>query len=167
MWRERLLALAGTVLGGLSLVHLIHHPHLLAINQTPSLPQGVYGLSYTAPIRHGSLVVVQPTQHQGAWLAAQGYLAPDMPLLKPVVALTGDTVCCDRTVRVNGVELAPGPQPVDHQGRPLPQWHGCTVLAPGELFLLSTYSPDSLDSRYLGPVDETQVLATATLLWRW
>jgi type IV secretory pathway protease TraF len=124
MWRARLLALAGTVLSGLSLMRLIAHPHLLAINQTPSLPQGVYGLSYTRPITHGSLVVVQPTPDQATWLATQGYLAPDMPLLKPVVALAGDTVCGDTSIRVNGVVVGPGPRSRDPQGRNQPQSQG-------------------------------------------
>jgi conjugative transfer signal peptidase TraF len=167
MWRAGLFALAWTVLSGLGLLHLVPSRPLLAVNRSSSLPQGVYGLRTTAPVTHGSLVVVRPTAAQAAFLEARGYLHPSMPLLKPVVALAGDTVCCDTTVRVNGMVLGPGPQSVDHQGRPLPQWQGCTVLHPGELFLLSTYSLDSLDSRYLGPVRQEAVLATATLLWRW
>jgi type IV secretory pathway protease TraF len=48
----------------------------------------------------------------------------------------------------------------DTAGRPLPAWSGCIRLADTQVFVLAA-DPDSLDSRYFGPVDRAHVLGTA------
>ena len=40
----------------------------------------------------------------------------------------------------------------DRRGRDLPVWQGCRVIAQGEVFLMNWDEPESLDSRYFGPI---------------
>jgi len=49
----------------------------------------------------------------------------------------------------------------------LPQWSACRTLKTQELFLLSSYSPFSFDSRYFGPVKRAAVIGQAIPLWTW
>jgi len=53
----------------------------------------------------------------------------------------------------------------DSRGRPLAHWSACRTLNAQELFLLSTYSRFSFDSRYFGPVKRVAVLGRAIPLW--
>jgi conjugative transfer signal peptidase TraF len=90
------------------------------------------------------------------------------PLLKPIVGLAGDVVeLTPDTVIINGTSLTHSAT-VDHdsQGRPLPHlpW-GRYLLAPGEVWVMSTTHPNSWDSRYFGPIRVESVIATATPLW--
>ena len=78
-----------------------------------------------------------------------------MPLLKPIVAKAGDVVdVSDHGIAVNGSLLRnSAPLRVDTKGRPLPAWgFGCYVVAPGTVWVASSYNPRSFDSRYFGPV---------------
>lgn len=53
----------------------------------------------------------------------------------------------------------------DRIGRVLPSWSGCRAIVHGELFLMNTAAPDSLDGRYFGPLPANSVLGWATPLW--
>jgi conjugative transfer signal peptidase TraF len=68
---------------------------------------------------------------------------------------------------VNGRPV-PNSQPlaVDRQGRPLPRLaSGRYVVRPGALWVVSSYSRFSFDSRYFGPVETRQVRASVQPLW--
>jgi conjugative transfer signal peptidase TraF len=91
-----------------------------------------------------------------------------LPVGKPVAARRGDTVavtpaglCVDGVAVPNSRALA-----ADRQGRPLPQLAvGRYVVGPGELWLVSSYSRWSFDSRYFGPVATSDLRATVRALW--
>lgn len=53
----------------------------------------------------------------------------------------------------------------DQLGRPLPAWEGCRTLTDGEVFLLNSDEPDSLDGRYFGPLPRTAIVGRAIPLW--
>ncbi len=95
-------------------------------------------------------------------LAAQrGYLPANVPLLKTVAAMAPQLVCMfGDQVRIDG-ELVARHMRWDQQGRALPSWQACRRLVDGELFLLSTTSPESFDSRYFGPVSADTVIGRA------
>jgi conjugative transfer signal peptidase TraF len=105
---------------------------------------------------------------------ARGYLRPGLceggvqPVIKPVVAVAGDVVDLGpAAVVVNGRALpGSGSADADSSGRRLPhaRW-GRHVVAPGELWLVSTRVPNSWDSRYLGPISLSQVRAVARPIW--
>ena len=82
------------------------------------------------------------------------------PLAKPIAARVGDTVELSATgMAVNG-RLLPNTAPLvsDTAGRPLSHWpFGRYVVAPGTVWVASSYSRRSFDSRYFGPVEASQV----------
>lgn len=119
------------------------------INESPSLPRGVYlRFGEATPGRGATVAVPQPPAAR-AYLAGLG-MPGDVRLLKRVAAAAGDRVCRidDRIAAGRRVVFA---RRKDHRGVPLPQWRGCRRLGPGEVFLLGD-TPGSFDSRYFGPV---------------
>ena len=81
---------------------------------------------------------------------------------RAVVAMQGDTVqVSDRGVVVNGTLLSnSSPLGRDSDGRPLPRppmtLH---ILTADEVWLVSSHSVRSYDSRYFGPVAASRVIA--------
>ena len=133
-------------------------------NTTASVPVGLYGLSPARTLRPGDLVVVRPDPALARTLAEAGWLPAGVPLLKPVAARAGDTVCRVRErVLISGREVAVA-LTHDARGRLLPRWSGCRRLGPDEVFLLSP-APGSLDGRYFGPTDRRSIRARAAPIW--
>lgn len=139
-------------------------PALALVNESPSVPRGLY-LRHPGgrPVRGSLVALAQPR-------AARPYLASlSMPgevlLIKRVAAVAGDPVC-----REGGHVRTPGRRvdvlARDRRGAILPGWTGCRRLAPGELFLLGD-TPGSFDSRYFGPVRTSAVegVFRETLTW--
>ena len=111
------------------------------------------------------LVAVQPPDLLAAFLDLNGYLPIGVPMLKRVLALPGQTVC--RTglqIAVDGVDVGDARER-DGQNRPLPVWHGCRVIADGDVFVMNGQSADSLDSRYFGPLPASAVIGRAVPVW--
>ena len=153
MTRPTPLRLTGpeAALFGLSLLAFASQasPRLAMINETPSLPRGLYlRIPGAGPVR-GAVVAVAPPP------AARAYLDPlGMPrrarLMKRVAAIGGDRVCAgSKGLEVRGRHIPV--RGVDRRGVPLPVWSDCGRLAADQMFLLGD-SPDSFDSRYFGPV---------------
>lgn len=164
MWLRR------TTLFGIGITALgltIARPPLprLVWNASASAPIGLYAVSPgTAPGR-GDMVIAWPPAAARQLAAHRRYLPANVPLVKRVVAVAGDTICgVDRTVTVDGRPVALR-RTADAAGRPLPAWQGCIRLAPGMVFLLMTEIPDSFDGRYFGPTAARDVIGKATPLW--
>ena len=145
-------------------------------NASASAPIGLYRIDADAPPRLGDLVAIDPPPALSAFLARRGYLPRGLPLLKRVAALPGALVCRSGTfVTVDGAGAARA-LARDRANRPLPVWTGCRTVGRGELFLLNA-APDSLDSRYFGPLPVAGLIgiahplltrsdASAPLRWR-
>jgi conjugative transfer signal peptidase TraF len=130
----------------------------LRISTSPSLPFGLYRVTSN---EHAPLVEFCPDEPYGSFAAARGYRSkgncPDgaSPLMKPVVATAGDHVRVSNSgLEVNGtVLLNTAPMAVDTQKRPMAAWpSGNYVVAPGWIWVASSYNARSFDSRYFGPV---------------
>jgi conjugative transfer signal peptidase TraF len=138
--------------------------HLL-VNRTPSVPLGLYWLGRTrGALRPGQLVAFLVPPSVRALVGERRYLPDGHLLVKPVAALPGDRVCVAGGIAsVNetpiGAVLA-----ADSVGRPLPQYTGCGVLAPGEVFVAAPHA-QSFDSRTFGPIDLHAIQGTVTPLW--
>ena len=79
----------------------------------------------------------------------------DLPWLKQVRGVPGDTVCWEgQALVINGIEEEPLTLLRIY---PLVRRTGCTVLREGELLLTGTH-PHSYDSRYSGPVARKEIL---------
>ena len=89
-----------------------------------------------------------------------------VPLLKPVAAVAGDTVChLDHVLYVNGASY--GAVLTAAHGRPLPHLApGCQVVPAGSIFLASPVAR-SLDSRYFGVVPLARLRAVAIPVLTW
>jgi conjugative transfer signal peptidase TraF len=141
------------------------------VNTTDSLPKGLYLITREAP---APLVEFCPQGAFSTLSRVRGYRPPGAcpdggaPLLKPVVAHAGDTVeLSGEGIRVNG-RLLPNtaPQRVDSAGRQLAAWpSGTYTVAPGTLWVASTYHANSFDSRYFGPISAGQVRHHLRPLW--
>src|SRR5690606_8558328 len=95
----------------------------------------------------------------------RGYISASVPALKPVAGVAGDVVCAQAdAVLINGIPVA-ARRPHDPSGRPLPRLEGCKTLGAEQIFVLSTYAPDSFDGRYFGPISTALVLEKVTPLW--
>jgi conjugative transfer signal peptidase TraF len=150
-------ALAISALGG-------PHP-LLAYNPTPSAPPGFYVVSRPRDLRVGDMVTVTVPPAYRRLVIDRHYIGVDVPLLKRIVALTGNLVCeHEGAVTVDGRPLARA-LVADGRGRSMPIWEGCRRLASGEFFALMDRSPYSLDSRYFGPLPTALILGKARALW--
>lgn len=138
----------------------------LVFNTTASAPIGVY---WVTPGRYavGDLVAVQPPRSLAVWMAERRYLPANVPLLKVVAAARGQHVCGRSDgLFVDGRRLALAKRR-DHWGRPLPIFHDCRVLAEEEILLVNADAPDSLDSRYFGPIPAPGVIGRVRPIWTW
>lgn len=150
----------GATIGGLALTGGAYG---YGVNLTVSEPPGLWRTAGPAtPVSIGEYVTVcLPRRGVVAIGARRGYIRPGgcpnglMPLLKRIEALPGDVVTITRAgVAVDG-RLLPNSQArtKDTKGRLLQSVPtGRYPVAPGMVWLISTYSPLSFDSRYFGPV---------------
>lgn len=137
----------------------------IRINASPSLPLGLYVPTSEA---HAPLVEFCPPEPYASLAIQRGYRTEGVcrdgatPLLKPIVAREGDWVeVSDAGVRVNG-RLLPNsaPRASDTSGRPMPTLPRYTHrVAPGTVWVVSSYNPRSFDSRYFGPIPIRSITA--------
>ena len=133
------------------------------INTSPSLPLGLYLVTQEG---NANLVEFCPTEPFAAFSLVRGYRSPGTcedggaPLLKPIIAKAGDVVeLSPRGISVNG-ELLVNTIPLtkDTKGRPLKSWRfGSFAVAPGTVWVASSYDSRSFDSRYFGPVSTSAI----------
>jgi conjugative transfer signal peptidase TraF len=130
-------------------------------NASESVPIGLYQLRPIGKLVASELVAVQPPEPLATFLESRRYLPRGIPLLKPVLALPGQTVCRDGlTITVDEIRVG-NARERDSRGRPLPDWQGCRVIAGGEVFLMNRQSEDSLDGRYFGVLPTTAIIGRA------
>src|SRR5450432_233384 len=135
----------------------------LRINTSPSLPMGLYIATADAG---ANMVEFCPAEPFATLSIIRGYRDPGTcrdggaPLLKPVIAKAGDVIeLSARGISVNGVFLSnTAPLTRDTKGRPLEAWpFGRFLVAPGTVWVASSYHPRSFDSRYFGPLSTAAI----------
>ena len=138
-------------------------PEPWLVNETPSVPRGLYRLT-PARAGPGDIVAVRPPAAARAYLVALG-APPHARLLKRVSAEAGATVCRrgQRLSWPGGVAIALAK---DRAGRVLPRWRGCRTLGPDERLVIGDTSL-SFDSRYFGPVTTADIDGVYEEVWRW
>lgn len=157
-----LTAAAAVVLGAT----LVWRPApMLLWNASASVPVGLYAVRPASGLAIGDLVVVQPPGPLADVMARRQYLPRGLPLIKPIAARAGQTVCrIGSVISVDGQTTATA-LPRDHAGRPLPVWSGCRTVGPDQLFLLNPAAPASFDGRYFGLLPRRTVVGRATPIW--
>ena len=134
-------------------------------NASDSVPPGLYRLEPATTLNVTELVAVQPPDLLATFLDLNDYLPIGVPMLKRVLALPGQTVCRNGpSISVDGVEVGQARER-DGRGRPLPVWHGCQIIADGDVFVMNWQSEDSLDGRYFGPLPASAVIGRAVPIW--
>jgi conjugative transfer signal peptidase TraF len=133
------------------------------LNTTGSLPLGLYRVSTAAD---ANLVEFCPPEPYSQLSVVRQYRNPgncpdgDSPLMKPIVARSGDVVILSKSgLQVNGILLRnTAPRSQDSKARPLPHYPFGTYRVNAEtIWVASSYHPLSFDSRYFGPISMTIV----------
>lgn len=149
----------------------------LRLNLSPSVPVGWYvaqRIDSERSVRRGTLVAVCLPIAVAAWGRSRGYLHRGScadgtaPVGKPVFAVAGDTVTVGATgLALNGDPVSrTKPLHQDTDGRWLPRIaDGRYVVRPRNVWLVSTFSTRSWDSRYYGPVPEAAIVSVLRPLW--
>lgn len=159
------LAAATVVAAGIALPWGFSWP--LRVNFTGSLPRGLYRTRKGPPSR-GAMVIACLPADIGRLARERGYLwqgdcpGGAAPVGKIVSATGGDTIVLSAAgLVVNGRPIVnTRPLARDNKGRPLTHApYGVYKVAQGQLWLTSSFSPLSFDSRYFGPVPTTAVIS--------
>ncbi len=157
---QRIAFAAWAVAGTIGVTAVVAAAAGFRLNTTASAPSGLWRIApiEAGQITRGELVSICPPP-LGIVVAMRerGYLHPGdcqatdtTPLLKPVVAVEGDTVTVapGAPLAVNGAAV---PNSAPEAG--MPAWTpGTYRVQPGEVWVISSYSGGSFDSRYFGPV---------------
>jgi conjugative transfer signal peptidase TraF len=163
--RQKILS---SMLFGMSMIAFssVAHPMpRLLWNASASVPVGLYAIHPAGRLTAGELLVVRPPAPLAQFMAARGYLALGVPLIKHVAALPGQIVCRSQlTITVDGIVEAEALNR-DARGRELPVWQGCRAVQTGKFFLMNAGIPDSFDGRYFGQVPDSTIIGSATPLW--
>lgn len=137
---------------------------VLLYNPSYSAQVGWYKLSTDQPIVRGSKVAAYPPEWARQLADMRGYLPYDYPLIKSVVALSGDEVCYHKSL----VSVPKYPdiavQVQDVLGRDMPFMSGCHVLSDGQYMLMSPDVQSGFDSRYFGPVGVENIIGSVEYL---
>lgn len=153
----------GILFGLLIVTCAFHTCHWLGlrINFSSSLPRGIYIQSQA-----GNLVEFCPVGAFAALSITRGYRDPGgcpdggAPLLKPVVATSGDAIeVSSLGLSVNQLRIPnTAPLSVDTEGRPLQHWpFGQYIVQPATIWVASSFNGRSFDSRYFGPIRLTAI----------
>lgn len=161
LWRSAAIGLLGA---GLAVTVAFPPRPILVWNASASAPVGLYHVGATQPAEAGDMVIARPPDHYRLFAARRHYLPLNVPLVKRIAAVPGDTVCAlGQEIFVNNRWVAER-RPHDGKGRLMPWWSGCVTLRHGFLFLLMD-SPTSFDGRYFGPTDPRDIIGQARLIW--
>ena len=163
-WRATILTTAAGVLA-IGLARFTVLPPKLLYNGSASAPIGFYTVDTAAAINVGDMVVLTPPTGMRELINERGYLPPDVPLVKRIVAAKGDHVCARNGVIAIDDRVVLRAKKSDSRGRPMPIWQGCRVLDRGEVFVAMSDVEDSLDSRYFGPIDTDLIIGKVSPVW--
>nr|WIE91307.1 S26 family signal peptidase [Mesorhizobium sp. WSM4875] len=140
-------------------------PPLVLWNASASAPIGLYVVREMGGPTAGALAVIEPPDTVARFAAERGYLPLGVPMLKHIEGLPGSQVCrVGRVITVNGIALG-AVLDRDREGRALPAWQGCRIIAAGEIFVMNPKVEDSLDGRYFGPFAASSIVGRALPLW--
>lgn len=146
---------------GLILVFwLFEIPQLFWFTTSNSVRPGIYRRTTPLfPVALHDFVEVYPPERAWAFAQTMG-IRTDIPWIKTVEALPGDTVCVEQgRLTINAVAVVPVHEQTPH-GHTVPLWKsGCYVIPPGHFLPLSTYHHLSYDGRYYGPVSLDRIVA--------
>ncbi len=150
------LVVAGAAIAGLMAGGISGTAPLFLYNGSSSLPRGWYVRSFDDPETLGEIIAfsVPPggTAYINASPAMAFYRNGAHPLIKPVVAAAGATICRMGAAFIVNGQTRGAALERDVDGTKLPDWQGCRKLQPGEVAVYSDRITNSFDSRYFAAV---------------
>jgi type IV secretory pathway protease TraF len=157
--QKTLFGVAAVSLAFLAMKPLVNPAPMVIWNASESVPIGWYYVAKRQP-KIREIAVIEPTDWMQKYASSRGYLPKNVLLLKPVYSVHPSIICrFGSHVFVNGKQVAKA-KVMDKFHRVLPVWKGCIVLSSTQYFVLGRHR-DSFDSRYFGPVEQSQVVGTA------
>jgi len=164
--RMRFLTFIGFALIIVMMPVIFNLPVKLIYNASASAPIGFYHVTPASSLKRGAFAVV-PTPPDFRMIAAKRHYLPfNVPLIKRIIALSGDEVCRHgEAILVNKKSVATA-LTRDSQGRVLPVWQGCIILKQNQFFALMD-RPDSFDGRYFGPLNTEDIIGIAAPIFTW
>lgn len=158
-----------TVIGTAAIIGLgvslaIPKQETLIWNRTQSAPIGLY-LRQSSPPDIGDWAILSGQSDTARWISDHGFIGPGWPVIKRVVASSGDEICrYGDHVSINGVVIADAIS-TSESGLVLPVWRGCQTLLDDQFLLINAHK-NSVDGRYFGPENQRDIKGSARLLWR-
>jgi type IV secretory pathway protease TraF len=157
-----MLAMAAVGIAFLATKPLINPVPLVIWNASESVPTGWYFVAKHQP-KIGEIAVIKPVDWVQIYASSRGYLTQDVWLLKPIYAVHPSIICrFGSHVFVDRKQVAKA-KIEDKMHRVLPIWKGCIALSSTQYFVLGRHR-GSFDSRYFGPIEQSQVVGTAFAL---
>lgn len=161
--RRSALILTGLAIAMMGAANVLVDQNRLIWNRTESAPVGLYWRS-DGPLTLNGWAVVSASSEAAGWTSENGFTGADWLLVKRIAGLPGDEICRENeTILINKSVVAEAILEASG-GLSLPRWQGCHVLQDGEVFLLNEH-PRSLDGRYFGIMQDSDLQGVATLLW--
>lgn len=174
--RKTAILVKGVVLGTALVAGFAWQPYRLAINTTPSEPEGLYLTRSLAPgagLYRGELVVMR---YEGPATRRYRAVAPypaGSKFIKRIAGLPGDVLYAidEEVLLVHaggyrstklGRRLVRSPS--GKSVPPGPAWNDARI-PPSTYYLASSSSPEAYDSRYFGLVLRKRILAKAWPIW--
>src|SRR2546422_9967538 len=145
----------------------------LRVTLSGSMPIGLYRVS-SEPAARGAMVLACLPMEVAVVARSRGYVprgtcpGATAPIGKVVLAMVGDSVeVTSEGLLVNGRPVRnTKPLAIDAAGRSLPRFpDGTYVVGQDEVWLYSSYSKRSFDSRYFGPLRLSCILNRVLPLW--
>lgn len=162
---RRWTAFATPIIGAVTLSIALPARPRLVWNATASAPIGLYAVTPGATPRRGDFVIARVPAGVRSLAASRRYIPVNVPLVKHVGGVPGDTICAaGAVVTIDGRPVAIR-RSADGAGRTMPWWNGCRSVRPGEVFLLSPGASASFDGRYFGVSSSADIIGTARLIW--
>ena len=160
--RKIMLVIATVAITSLAVKPFINPLPVVVWNASESVPIGWYFVEKRKP-KIGEIAVIKPADWVQIYASSRGYLPQNVWLLKPVFSVHPSIICrFGPHVFVDGKRVAKA-KIADKMHRVLPVWKGCKALSATQYFVLGRHR-DSFDSRYFGPIEQSQVVGTAVAL---
>ena len=139
----------------------------IVINTSPSVASGIY-LRVNERPTVGRIVDFRIPALAWPYIRQRtGHTGQHWYILKPIAAGPGDRVDTKgHWLYINGRKIA-HIYTHDEKGRLLPHWRADCVLGPHEYFVYSGRIWNSFDSRYYGPIRQSQIAAVRVPLLTW
>lgn len=153
------------LVGALALSIALPPAPRLLWNASASAPIGLYIVRPGKVLHRGDTVIARVPEGVRTLAASRRYMPVNVPLVKHVGGVAGDTICASGTgVAIDGKPVAVR-RLLDGARRPMPWWTGCRRVLADQIFLLSPDAPASFDGRYFGVSPTSDIVGTARALW--